>query len=258
MVNTIFSSWFRLWIISFVTGIPIIACLAEEPSSSLDPAWQNEIDVGMLFYNGNNNAKHLNGSLLSEYQESRLGNIFRATGLLSVGKNNKTQYKERNAEKYTVSNTLQYVLSPDHFAYLRVEALHDHFSAFSYEFTESLGYGYSLFQTEHMTWDMSGGPGLRQSQIASSLAHRHEVIGHIDSQFYYEMTKFTSFKQSISLDMSPQNTKTRSLNELKTSLFGPVAAKFSFELENYTKIPPKSRYTRKTDATTKITLSYSF
>lgn len=222
-----------------------------------DP-WQNEVDLGMLFYNGNNNAKHLNGSFLSEYQHSAFENSFRATGLLSVGKNNTSKDKERNAEKYMVMNTLHYSLSPDHFAYVRVQALRDHFSAFSYEFTQSLGYGYSVFDTEYMQWSMSGGPGTRLSKIASPAEHRSEWIGHLDSEFYYEMTKFTSFKQNISIDTSPRNTKTYSLNELKTSLFGPIAAKISFELENYTKLPPKSKYTRKTDATTKVTLSYSF
>lgn len=224
----------------------------------LPPIWQNEIDVGMMFYNGNNNAKHLNGSLLSEYQQFSIDNRFRVTGLLAVGKNNQTKYKERNAEKYTITDTLHYALSPDHFAYIRGEAVRDHFSAFSYEFTQSLGYGYSVFNTAHMEWALSGGPGTRQSKIGSTLEHRNEWIGHIDSHFFYEMTKFTSFKQSISIDTSPRNTKTHSLNELKTSLFGPVAAKISFELENYTKLPPKSKYNRKTDATTKITLSYSF
>lgn len=236
--------------------LPMIALCEED--KKLEPLWQNEVDVGMLFYNGNNNAKHLNGSLLSEYKQYSFMNHFRASGLLSVGKNKKTQDKERNAEKYSLVDTLNYALSPDHFAYIRGEAIRDHFSAFAYEITQSVGFGYTFFNTEHMTWAMSGGPGVRQSKIASTDDHRNEWIGHVESQFFYEMTKLTTFKQNISIDMSPQNTKTRSLNELKTSLFGPVAAKFSFEVENYTKLPPKSKYTRKTDATTKVTLSYSF
>ena len=229
-----------------------------EDAAEIDPIWQNEIDIGMLFYNGNNNAKHLNGSLLSEFKQEDFLNQFRASGLLSVGKNNKTHHKERNAEKYSLTDTVSYLLSDDHFAYLRGEAIRDHFSAFKYEMTQSLGFGYSFFNSDFMTWSMSGGPGTRQSKIATTNQHRNEWIGHVESQFYYEMTKLTAFKQNISIDMSPRNTKTRSLNELITSLFGPVAAKFSFEVENYTKLPPKSKYTRKTDATTKVTLSYAF
>jgi putative salt-induced outer membrane protein len=222
------------------------------------PLWQNEVDVGMLFYSGNNNAKHLNGSLSSEFTQDEYMNQFRASGLLSVGKNNKTRDKERNAEKYILTDTFYYALSTEHFAYIRGEAIRDHFSAFRYEVTQSVGFGYSFFNAEHMMWSMSGGPGTRQSKIDVTREQRNEWIGHIESQFYYEMTKLTSFKQNISIDMSSLNTKTRSLNELKTSLFGPVAAKFSFELENYTKLPPQSKYKRKTDATTKVTLSYSF
>lgn len=252
-------TWPLLIIIStLLSGLVSHPALAEDAPQNADPVWQNEVDVGMLFYNGNNNAKHLNGSLLSEYQEIAFDNTFRVTGLLAVGKNNQTKYKERNAEKYTLTDTLHYALSPDHFAFIRAEAVRDHFSAFSYEFTQSLGIGYSVFNTQHMIWAMSGGPGTRQSKIASTLEHRNEWIGHLDSEFLYEMTRFTSFKQTISFDMSPRNTKTYSLNELKTSLFGPIAAKISFQLENYSKLPPKSKYTRKTDATTKVTLSYSF
>lgn len=247
----------KMAFIIFLMSYPFLT-LGQDSPPPMDSAWQNEIDLGMLFYNGNNNAKHLNGSLLSEFKQVHFGNTFRATGLLSVGKNNKTQYKERNAEKYSIIDTLYYILSVDHFAYLRGEGIRDHFSAFNYELTQSVGYGYNIFRTDYMTWNMSGGPGMRQSKIASTTEHRNEIIGHIESQFYYEMTKLTSFKQNISIDMSPQNTKTHSLNELKTSLFGPVAAKISFDLENYTKIPPNSKYSRKTDATTKITLSYSF
>lgn len=241
-------------IITLLWHLPVYA---QDPSDSLSP-WQNEIDVGMLFYNGNNNAKHLNGSLLSEYQQSHFENKFRITGLLAVGKNNKTHHKERNAEKYAITNTLHYTLANDHFAYLRADAIRDHFSAFAYQMTQSIGYGYSVFQSNYMQWDMSGGPGLRQSKIATSFDHQNEWIGHLSSAFYYEMTKFTSFKQNITIDTSSRNTKTYSLNELRTSLFGPMAVKISFELENYTKLPPKSKYTRKTDATTKVTLSYSF
>lgn len=140
----------------------------------------------------------------------------------------------------------------------RREAIRDHFSAFTYEITQSLGFGYTIFNPEYITWAMSGGPGTRQSKITSIHDDRNEWMGHIESQFFYEMTKLTSFKQNISIDMSPQKTKTRSLNELNTSLFGPVAATFSFEIEKYTKIPPKNKYTRKTDAITKVTLSYTF
>lgn len=218
---------------------------------------ENELDLGMLLYNGNNNATHLNGSLLSEYQRLAFENSFRITGLLSVGKNNRTKYKERNAEKYTVTEAIHYTFSPQHFAYIRGEGVKDHFSAYNYEITESIGYGYSVFNSENFRWEMSGGPGYRQSRITAG-EQQNEVIGHLESEFYYEITTYTSFKQGITIASSPKNTKTHTINELRTALFGPIAAKISFEMEHYERLPPNSKFSRKTDATTKVTLSYNF
>lgn len=222
-----------------------------------DKPWQNEIDLGMLMYNGNNNAKHLNGSLLSEFQQLSLDNSFKATGLLAVGKNTQTKYKERNAEKYTLNDTIQYTFSPRHFAYLSGQGVRDHFSAYTYEFTESMGYGYNIFDKEYFIWQLSGGPGTRQSKVTAG-PYQNEWIGHLESELFYEITSQTSFKQSIVFDRSTLNTKSRTVNELKTALFGPLAAKMIYELEHYSHIPPQSKFTRKTDITTKITLSYSF
>lgn len=217
---------------------------------------QNEVDVGMLFYNGNNNAKHLNGSLLSEYQRLAIDNSFRITGLLAVGKNSQTKYKERNAEKYTFTDTIHYAISPDDFAYVRGEGIRDHFSAFGYEITESIGYGYNVINNNQINWQISGGPGSRHTKIAAG-GHQNEWIGHLESELFYEITVHSSFKQVATIDTSQQNTKTHVINELKTAVLGPVAAKISFELEHYAKIPT-AKYTRKTDATTKVTMSYSF
>ncbi len=219
--------------------------------------WQNEIDLGMLVYNGNNNAKHLNGSLFSGYQHVELENNFKMTGLLAVGKNAETKFKERNAEKYTLTDTIQYAFSEKHFAYLSGKAVRDHFSVYAYEFTESAGYGYSLFESDAFVWKLSGGPGNRQSKVFPGL-HQKEIIGHLESELFYQMTNHSSFKQSVIIDTSALNTKSITLNELKTALFGPVAAKFTYELEHNSDLPVPSRFSKKTDAMTKVTLSYSF
>jgi putative salt-induced outer membrane protein len=219
--------------------------------------WQNEIDLGMLLYNGNNNAKHLNGSLLSQYEHFALENSFRLTGLLAVGRNTQTHYKERNAEKYTLTNSVRYILSEQHFAYLRGEGIRDHFSSYSYQFSESIGYGYEIFDSSRIRWFVSGGPGLRHTKVPSGV-HQNQLIGHLESAFYIELTSNSSFKQSLTVDVNAKNTKSHTINELKTAILGPVAAKISFEIEHYAHLPKNSKFTRKTDATTKVTLSYSF
>jgi putative salt-induced outer membrane protein len=219
--------------------------------------WQNEIDVGMLFYNGNNNAKHVNGSLLSEYQHRMLENSFRVTGLVAVNKNAQTNYKERNAEKYTFTDTIYYTFSPKHFSYVRGEGVKDHFSPYAHEFTESVGYGYHFFKSNNVVWQVSLGPGGRHNKTANGF-HQDEFIAHLTNELYYEITTHTSFKQSLSIDASPINTKSHLINELKTALFGPVSTKISFELEHYVNLPDLSEYSKKTDATTKVTLSYTF
>lgn len=219
--------------------------------------WQNEIDVGMLFYNGNNHAKHVNGSLLSEYQRQMLENSFRVTGLLAINKNAETRYKERNAEKYTFTDTIYYIFSPKHFSYVRGEGVKDHFSPYAYEITESIGYGYHFFKYDNLVWQLSGGPGGRHNKTSRGL-HQDEFIAHFANELYYEITSHTSFKQSFTLDAGLINTKSHLINELKTALFGPVATKVSFELEHYVNLPDASEYSKKTDATTKVTLSYTF
>ncbi len=237
----------------FIAGLIICSSVAY----GANEAWQNEIDLGMLLYNGNNNAKHLNGSLLSEFQHRAIDNNLKATGLLAVGKNSQTQYKERNAEKYTLSDTVQYNFSPKHFSYLSGTGVRDHFSAYVYEFTESFGYGYSFYDSDSIVLKLSGGPGTRQSKVSTGL-HQNEWIGHIESEFYYEITSHTAFKQSVIIDTSSLNTKSHTVNEIRTALFGPVAAKITYELEHYSHVPLQSKFSRKTDATTRVTLSYSF
>lgn len=222
-----------------------------------DNPWQNEIDLGMLLYNGNNNAKHLNGSWLSQYEHLSLENTFRMTGLLAVGRNTQTRFKERNAEKYTLTNTIRYIFSDQHFAYLRGDGIRDHFSSYAYQFSESMGYGYEIFDSSKIQWFISGGPGMRQTKIVTGL-HQNQWIGHLESTFYFEITSNSSFKQSLIVDANAKNTKTHAINEIKTAILGPVAAKISFEVEHYARLPENSKFKRKTDATTKVTLSYSF
>lgn len=219
--------------------------------------WQNEIDLGMLLYNGNNNAKHLNGSWLSQYEHLSFENTFRMTGLLAVGRNNQTKFKERNAEKYTFTNAIHYAFSEQHFSYLRGEGIRDHFSSYAYQFSESIGYGYDVFDYSYLQWSISGGPGMRHTKVVSGV-HQNQWIGHFESAFYYEITANSSFKQSLAIDLNAKNTKSHMINEIKTAILGPVAAKISFEVEHYARLPANSKFSRKTDATTKVTLSYSF
>lgn len=125
-----------------------------------------------------------------------------------------------------------------------------------YQLTNSKKQLFHLFRLSKIRWQASAGPGLRENKSTLSEPSK-SFIGHLESAVYFEITQQTSFKHSFRIDSNPKQTKSYTLNELKTSLGGPLAAKLSYEVKNDTHLFNISN-NKNTKAITKLCVSYRF
>lgn len=155
----------------------------------------------------------------------------------------------------------------------------DRFSGFDYQATASLGYGYRVIMEEKMNLTVEAGPGIRVSEaftFATDAAGENiidmvdrigfpvktgtedretEAIARLAEAFDWQFSDNAKLFQELNIEAGSDNTVTRFLVGLETTVVGSIAMRVSYGIKNNSDVPAG---VEKTDTETALTLAYTF
>lgn len=169
-----------------------------------------------------------------------------------------TDYQRSNGvttrEHYLAGYELNRKLDARAYIYGSAQFEADRFFGFSQRYAASAGLGYGALRRPRMTLDLELGPAFRETHFTDDRQeHSPAVRGNLD--FDWKLTPGVSFSQDASAYVQEFNSTVTSLSALDARLWGPLSARFSYQMQ-YESEPPAGRVN--TDTTSRASLVYSF
>ena len=165
--------------------------------------------------------------------------------------------EDENTTKQRLVVDLQprYDLNERWYAFGFFEYRDDRFSGFEYEFTESAGLGYRVFDSETLSWAIEAGPGARQSKVEDTGDVDDQLLFRAASRFAWQISESAQFSNDTEFIVDNERRRTENETALSTKIIGDLSGRVSFEIRHNSN-PPDDNET--TDTRTKISLVYGF
>jgi putative salt-induced outer membrane protein len=130
----------------------------------------------------------------------------------------------------------------------------DRFSGYNSRYTETLGLGYSIFDGPEFTWQISGGPALRQTQLITHMTS-NDTSGRFATQFLWNISAATIFSEDAGLYVGGDDNTYFSTTAITTKIMGALSARVSFNVINESNPLPGIEGT---NTISRFTLVYGF
>ena len=212
-----------------------------------DP-WSGKATLGYLSTSGNTENSTLNTGFDVGYKTGDWQHELTTHAI------NASEDRDTTAEAYELGWKTEYNIGPNQFVVGRLHWRKDRFSGYDTQFSQSLGYGRRLVDTEVHKWNAEIGAGARQSDLTDGTSEE-EFIFRLGTDYTWQMSENAKFEQVVSAESGPENTYIESVSSVSASLVGNLALVFSFTVKNNSDVPVD---TEKTDTFTAISLEYLF
>lgn len=211
--------------------------------------WSGEVAVGYLTTRGNAETTSLNSKLAFDYTAEQWKNALQAVAVNAGNKQGAT------AERYFVSDQLDYNLSERNYAFGVLEYEKDLFAGIRQRTSEVAGYGRHILTGPVHLLNAELGAGARQTRTNLTGEKHDEPIGRFSSAYLWKISDTARFGESVKVEGGENNTFSELLTELKLKIAGRLAAVIFYNLRHNTNVPAT---TEKLDTTAGVTLSYGF
>jgi putative salt-induced outer membrane protein len=222
---------------------PLLAAEDEEAGP-----WAGKATLGFLATSGNTENSTLNSSFEIGYKTARWQHLFDAAAI-NASENNKT-----TAEAYEVGWKSERDVSEHDFLFGRLHWRKDRFSGYDTQFSQSVGYGRRVINSEAHKLNAEIGAGARQSRLIDG-SKEDETILRGGLSYRWKLAETAEFRQNFVLEIGAENTYRESATSLSASLIGNFALVASYTIKNNSVVPPLSE---KTDTYTAVSLEYTF
>ncbi|MBZ6377580.1 hypothetical protein B5C34_04195 [Pacificimonas flava] len=211
--------------------------------------WAGEGAIGGSLSSGNTDELGVSASLNLDKRTTRWEHDIRLS--FDYLETNGTVRRERIYSGYTG----RFDLSGDaFFSFGLLSFERDRFSGIEYRFTESLGLGYRLADSDDLSWTVEGGPALRQTGFTDQEdENRLDLLGRTDVEWKPSST--VTLSQGAGFVLSTGNSSLYSKSAATAKLAGNLSARMSFDVLHETD-PPDGR--ESTDTITRASLVYGF
>lgn len=140
------------------------------------------------------------------------------------------------------------------FSFGQFDYKRDRFQGISRRFTEVVGLGYQILDTDNVDWEVSAGPALRQTRFVSGLSE-NQMAAFFNVDFEWDITDTLKFSQEAGAVFDSANTTLNTTTAFTSDLYGALSARLSFNT-SYESDPPVGKV--KLDTTTRASLVYGF
>ncbi len=227
-----------------VIAAPLLAAEEEEAKSP----WSGSVKLGYLATSGNTDSSSLNAGFQITYTVDLWQHEATAAAIQS------TEANATTAEAYDFGWKSARNLTEHDFIFGRLDWRKDRFSSYDQQFSQALGYGRRLINTEAHQFNAELGIGARQSDIADGTKERELIVsGRLT--YNWQISETARFGQAFVVESGSSNTFSESATKLSARLIGGFALVASYTVRHNSDVLPG---TEKTDTFTALSLEYAF
>lgn len=234
----------------YVIGLLVVATslnAAEEGEEDESP-WSGSVKLGYLATSGNTDNSSLNSGFHIAYTVDLWQHEVTASAIQS------TQSNDTTAEAYDFGWKSSRDLTENDFLFGRLDWRKDRFSSYDQQFSQAVGYGRRLIDSEAHKLNAEIGIGARQSDFIDGTDESESIVsGRLT--YNWLISETATFGQTIVIESGSSNTYTESVTGLTARLVGGLALVASYTIKNNSDVLPG---TEKTDTFTALSLEYAF
>ena len=187
--------------------------------------WSGEVSLGASWSSGNTDEWSVSTSASIERKGPQWEHDFKAS--FDLRETDAVRTEERWSGSYRARR--DFLKSP-WFTFGQVSYEHDGPQGIRHRYTEAVGGGYQLFDTDDFDWEVSLGPALRQTSFASGV-QENRLAAFLSTDLKWEITDTMTLNQQGQLVLDESNTTFNTKTSLSNNLYGRLSARLSFELQ---------------------------
>lgn len=253
------SSATRSWISGWLALLGLLGVADKAQSSPFyapplpdedDRAFSGNIELGYTQLSGNTDSQ----TLIAKGQFAWLTGNW--THTLRGEVRNVSRDGETSAEQYLVAGRERFNLQGPHYLFGFARAEQDRFSGYDHQFTTIGGYGRELIDNVRHRLSLEAGPGYRYDRIEGGEESASLGVAYGALAYEWAFTKTSSLEQELSMEVTDDNTTSRSLSSLTARLNSHLALKLSHEIKSTSRPPADAE--AHTDHTTSASILYDW
>ena len=216
--------------------------------SAEDDGWSGKAALGYLATSGNTENSTLNSNFAVAFATGKWTHSVHALAI-SASENDVS-----TAEAYDLGWKSERELSAKSFVFGRLQWRKDNFGAYDTQFSQTVGYGRRLIETDVHKLNVEIGAGARQSELQFG-GTESETILTAGGFYNWTLSESADFTQNLSTEIGGENTYIESYSALTAKLVGNLALVASYTIKHNTDVPP---LIEETDTYTALSLEYKF
>ena len=222
-----------------------VSLFAQEEAES---PWSGKATLGYLATSGNTENSTLNtgvevGFATGQWQHTA-----------SAGAINASENEVTTAEAYQLGWKTERNLTDKDFLFGLLDWRKDNFGAFDTQFSQTVGYGRRVIDTDKHHLNFEAGVGARQSETQAGLTES-ETIFRGGAYYKWQFSETAEFRQDLTVESGSENTYSQSVSAVSAKLLGDLALVASYTIKHNSDVPA---LTEKTDTLTALSLEYAF
>ena len=196
---------------------------------SAEAEWAPSGELGFVNTTGNSEATTINGKLAVEGRYEGWEGEAHISGLR--GENS----GETNAERYEVGSTARRDLGPETFVSSALRYERDDFSAFQYQGTVSVAYGFRPIADVDQTLRLEIGPGIRRAQPLGEDDDTN-LIGRAQGRYVRTLSDTAELYNSTLLETGSDNTFLQNELGIAVDINESLALKAAYQLRRNSQV----------------------
>lgn len=210
--------------------------------------WAGTAKLGYLATSGNTDNSSLNAGFTVSRSVDDWKHSFAAAAISSADSNITT------AEAYEAGWKSERNLSEKSYLFGELDWRKDRFSGFETQFSQTIGYGRRLIDSEAHKLNGEIGFGARQSELIDGTDEKEGII-RAGLDYTWQLSETAAFTQVLTIESGQENTYTESVTAISAQMVGNLALVASYTIKNNSDVLPAIE---KTDTYTAISLEYTF
>ena len=227
-----------------VVSASFSAMAQEEPESP----WSGKATLGYLATSGNTENSTLNTGVEVGFATGKWQHLATAAAISA------SDNEIATAEAYALGWKSERNLTDTDFLFGRLAWRKDRFSGYDSQFSQTVGYGRRLVNTDKHVLNVEVGAGSRQSKLNTGITE-NEAIFRGGAYYKWLFSETAEFRQDLTTEAGSNNTYLESVSAISAKLLGDLALVASYTIKSNTDVPA---LTEKTDTYTALSLEYLF
>ena len=233
---------FTMIVVALLAPISLLA--QEEPESP----WAGKATLGYLATSGNTENSTLNTAVEVGFATGEWLHTANAAAIHAA------ENEDTTAEAYQLGWKTERNLTDKDYVFGLLDWRKDNFGAYDKQFSQAVGYGRHVIDTDKHKFDLEAGVGARQSETQAGLSE-DETIFRGGAYYKWLFSETAEFRQDLTAESGGENTYLESVSAVSAKLLGNLALVASFTVKHNTDVPV---LTEKTDTFTALSLEYVF